>query len=37
MVRDFGMADEKDIGFYVGFIASSFSLAQFLTSIFWGW
>jgi MFS family permease len=38
MVRDFGIAkDEKDIGFYVGFIASSFSLAQFLTSIFWGW
>ncbi|KAI9355683.1 major facilitator superfamily domain-containing protein [Zopfochytrium polystomum] len=37
MVRDFGIADEKNIGFYVGFIASSFSLAQFLTSLFWGW
>ncbi|TPX37689.1 hypothetical protein SmJEL517_g00556 [Synchytrium microbalum] len=37
MVRDFGMTDEKDIGFYVGFIASAFSLAQFLTSIWWGW
>ncbi|KAJ3177700.1 hypothetical protein HK101_010201 [Irineochytrium annulatum] len=42
MVRDFlvdgsGTANEKDIGYYVGFIASAFSLAQFLTSIFWGW
>jgi hypothetical protein len=37
MVRDFGMADEKDIGFYVGFIASAFSMAQFLTSLLWGW
>ncbi|KAI8853718.1 major facilitator superfamily domain-containing protein, partial [Chytridium lagenaria] len=42
-VRDFlaagsnGESDEKQIGYYVGFIASSFSLAQFLTSIFWGW
>ncbi|KAJ1566578.1 hypothetical protein HK405_009260 [Cladochytrium tenue] len=28
MVKGFGIADEKDIGYYVGFIASSFSLAQ---------
>ncbi len=28
--------DEKDIGMYVGLIASSFSVAQFLTSILWG-
>ncbi|KAJ3307522.1 hypothetical protein HDU76_004596 [Blyttiomyces sp. JEL0837] len=37
MVRDFKIASEKDIGYYVGFIASAFSVAQFLTSIFWGW
>ncbi|KAJ3216068.1 hypothetical protein HDU67_009948 [Dinochytrium kinnereticum] len=43
MVKDFlfeashDQANEKDIGYYVGFIASSFSLAQFLTSMFWGW
>nr|KAJ3417250.1 hypothetical protein HK105_001058 [Polyrhizophydium stewartii] len=37
MVRDFHLADDKDIGFFVGLIASSFSLAQFLTSIMWGW
>eukprot|EP00842_Homolaphlyctis_polyrhiza_P001507 jgi/Hompol1/2357/HPOL_005965-RA len=37
MVRDFHMCEEKDIGFYVGFIASSFSFSQFLTSIWWGW
>lgn len=38
MVRDFGITENEDeIGFYVGFIASAFSLAQFLTSIFWGW
>ena len=35
MVKDFGYV-EKDVGFYVGFIASSFSLAQFLTSMQWG-
>lgn len=37
MVKDFGFADEKQIGYYVGFIASAFSLAQFMTSIFWGY
>ena len=31
------MSDEKDIGFYVGFIASSFSFAQFITSVWWGY
>ncbi len=37
MVRDFHLSnDERETGFYVGFIASSFSIAQFLTSIFWG-
>jgi MFS family permease len=36
MVRDFDIAEEKDIGYYVGFIASSFSLAQLLTAIAWG-
>ncbi|KAI8827909.1 major facilitator superfamily domain-containing protein [Chytriomyces cf. hyalinus JEL632] len=33
MVRDFGISDDKEVGFYVAFIASSFSLAQFCT----GW
>ncbi|KAI8828104.1 major facilitator superfamily domain-containing protein [Chytriomyces cf. hyalinus JEL632] len=37
MVRDFGISDDKEVGFYVGFIASSFSLAQFCTSLCWGW
>ncbi|KAJ3017433.1 UNVERIFIED_CONTAM: hypothetical protein HDU68_011688 [Siphonaria sp. JEL0065] len=37
MVRDFGLSNEKDVGFYVGFIASAFSLAQFMTSLLWGW
>ncbi|KAI9335685.1 major facilitator superfamily domain-containing protein [Obelidium mucronatum] len=37
MVRDFGISGEKDVGFYVGFIASAFSLAQFMTSLLWGW
>ncbi|KAJ3214167.1 hypothetical protein HK099_007003 [Clydaea vesicula] len=37
MVRDFGLGTEEEIGFYVGFIASSFSLAQLMTSILWGW
>ncbi|KAJ3223538.1 hypothetical protein HDU81_009132 [Chytriomyces hyalinus] len=37
MVRDFGLASDKEVGYYVGFIASSFSLAQFLTSLLWGW
>ena len=37
MVKDFldatnGPTNETDIGFYVGWIASSFSLAQFFTS-----
>ncbi|KAI8614029.1 major facilitator superfamily domain-containing protein [Chytriomyces sp. MP71] len=37
MVRDFGLSSDKEVGFYVGFIASAFSLAQFLTSLGWGW
>jgi MFS family permease len=37
MVRDFDICTEKDIGFYVGFIASSFSLAQLCTTMGWGW
>lgn len=36
MVESFGIPQEN-IGYYVGFIASSFSLAQFLTSFFWGY
>ncbi|KAI8914309.1 major facilitator superfamily domain-containing protein [Gorgonomyces haynaldii] len=35
MVKDFGVV-EKDIGYYVGFVASAFSLAQLLTSVPWG-
>ncbi|KAJ1555542.1 hypothetical protein HK405_000705, partial [Cladochytrium tenue] len=36
MVRDFGIA-ENDVGYYVGFLTGAFSLAQFVTSIPWGW
>ena len=35
LLEDFGIA-ERDIGYYSGFIASSFSLAQLLTSAGWG-
>jgi MFS family permease len=35
MVNGFGI-EEGNIGYYVGFIASSFSFAQLLTSYFWG-
>ena len=31
MVRDFNIADEKDVGYYVGMITSCFALAQLLT------
>lgn len=34
-VRDFGI-DEADIGFYAGWIASSFNIAQFCSSFAWG-
>ena len=38
MVKDFQLSqDERDIGYYVGLIASAFSLAQFCTSLGWGW
>ncbi|KAI9155917.1 hypothetical protein H9P43_009027 [Blastocladiella emersonii ATCC 22665] len=38
MVRDFGVVDdEAQLGYYVGLLASVFSLAQFCTSVFWGW
>jgi MFS family permease len=36
MVKEFGVP-EQNIGYYVGFIASSFSFAQLLTSYFWGY
>ncbi|EKX53102.1 hypothetical protein GUITHDRAFT_133473 [Guillardia theta CCMP2712] len=36
MVHSFGV-DEEDVGFYAGWIASSFMLGQFLSSLFWGW
>lgn len=35
MVKDFGF-NENDIGYYCGFIASSFSLAQLMTAMWWG-
>jgi MFS family permease len=38
MVKGFEMAtDEKEIGVYVGMLASSFSIAQLFTSLPWGW
>ncbi|KAI9218501.1 major facilitator superfamily domain-containing protein [Blastocladiella britannica] len=37
MVRDFKVVDnDANLGYYVGFLASAFSLAQFLTSVPWG-
>ncbi|KAI9245057.1 major facilitator superfamily domain-containing protein [Sporodiniella umbellata] len=36
MVRDFRIADEKNVGYYVGFITSCFALSQLLTGIHWG-
>lgn len=37
MVRDFGIArTEADISKYVGYLASSFSFCQFLSSVQWG-
>ena len=35
MIRDFNI-EEANIGYFVGFVASSFSLAQLLTSAGWG-
>ncbi|KAI8924177.1 major facilitator superfamily domain-containing protein [Entophlyctis helioformis] len=38
LVRDFHIArDEKELGFYVGMLASSFCVAQLFTSLPWGW
>jgi hypothetical protein len=37
MVKDFGVAaDDGEIGFYAGWIASSFNLAQFIAAFMWG-
>uniref|UniRef100_A0A1J3H976 Putative peptide/nitrate transporter n=1 Tax=Noccaea caerulescens TaxID=107243 RepID=A0A1J3H976_NOCCA len=37
MIRDFHIAkEEEDIGFYAGFVASSFMIGRAMTSIFWG-
>jgi MFS family permease len=35
MVRGFGIPEE-DVGFYSGWIASSFMVGQFFSSLFWG-
>ncbi|XP_010251712.1 PREDICTED: probable peptide/nitrate transporter At3g43790 isoform X1 [Nelumbo nucifera] len=37
MIRDFHIAKrEEDIGFYAGFVGSSFMIGRALTSVFWG-
>ncbi|KAM7472661.1 hypothetical protein LguiA_010844 [Lonicera macranthoides] len=37
MIRDFQIAKkEEDIGFYAGYVGSSFMLGRALTSVFWG-
>ncbi|KAJ4849657.1 hypothetical protein Tsubulata_043184 [Turnera subulata] len=37
MIKDFGIAKrEEDIGFYAGYVGSSFMLGRALTSVFWG-
>ena len=37
MASSFPEVDPSEVGFYVGSIASSYALAQFLTNFFWGW
>ena len=37
MASTFPEVDPRQVGVYVGTIASSFALAQFLTNFFWGW
>lgn len=37
MIRDFHIAKrEEDIGYYAGYVGSSFMLGRVLTSVFWG-
>ncbi|KAI8971537.1 major facilitator superfamily domain-containing protein [Mycotypha africana] len=36
MVRDFHIAEEQNVGYYVGLITSCFALTQLLTGIHWG-
>ncbi|KAG2185948.1 hypothetical protein INT43_002386 [Umbelopsis isabellina] len=37
MIRDFHLSDNPDdVGYYLGWMASSFCIAQFCTTIFWG-
>ncbi|CAN1804380.1 Protein ZINC INDUCED FACILITATOR-LIKE 1 [Linum perenne] len=37
MIRDFNIATrEEDIGYYAGYVGSSFMLGRALTSVFWG-
>lgn len=37
MASTFPEVNERQVGLYVGLIASSFALAQFATNFFWGW
>ncbi|KAL1987124.1 hypothetical protein VTN96DRAFT_4730 [Rasamsonia emersonii] len=37
MASTFPEVDGRDVGVYVGTIASAFALAQFATNYFWGW
>ena len=37
MIASFKDVDPGQVGFYVGLVASSFALAQFVTNFFWGW
>lgn len=37
MASSFPEVEPSDVGVYVGSIASSYALAQFLTNFFWGW
>lgn len=37
MASTFPEVEPSDVGVYVGSIASSYALAQFLTNFFWGW
>ena len=37
MILDFEIVEQINVGFYTGILSSSFSIAQFMTGLYWGW
>ena len=37
MILDFEIVEEQNVGLFTGILSSSFSVAQFLTGVYWGW